>query len=353
MPAPLYISQNFRLVMASGSIPYDTAALMSAVLEGILYGFSVLMFIGTIWASTYKRRMQDINRPTIVVAILLLLTSTTHMIVTIIHVEDGLVKYRDTWPGGPTAFFANMTVETYVIKHALYIFQTVLADGVMVYRCYVLWRSIRVVILPSMLWCGIIVTGTRAVYGNSQATANPGDVFAAGVENWIIAFFALTLTTNILCSGLLAYRIWMIERAVSKMRATKGTMMQLVRVLVDAAVLYSVVLFSLLLCFVTTNNGESVLTDLVMPVISIAFYMVLLRITINRTNHSFLSSVPRVTTDGMEQGALQQYPMKPLQVHISTFAHNDSTGSAYNVGNEDQPSTCKEESVERISNNVK
>ncbi|KAG1744860.1 hypothetical protein EDB19DRAFT_1632608 [Suillus lakei] len=330
--------------MASGGIPHDTAALMSAVLEGILYGFSVLMFIGTIWASTYKRRMQDVNRSIAVVAILLLLASTAHMIVTIIHIENGFVKYRDTWPGGPAVYFANMTITAYVIKHSLYIFQTVLADGVMVYRCYVLWQSVRVVILPSILWCSIVVTGILAVYMYSPSVniVDPEDPFIPDLETWSMSFFALTLTTNVLCSGLMAYRIWMIEREVSKVRTTKGTMMPIVRVLVDAAALYSVVLFSLLLCFVTRNNGESVLTDLVMPVISIAFYMVLLRITINRKNHSYLSTVPRVTTDGTEQRNFQQYPMKPLQVHISQFMQDDST-SAYKGGNEDRPSTCQEE----------
>ncbi|KAG1724546.1 hypothetical protein EDB19DRAFT_1644536 [Suillus lakei] len=330
-------------------IPPDTGALMSAVLEGILYGFSVLMFTGTIWALTYKCRMQDINRPIAVVAILLLLVSTVHMIVTIIRVENGFVKYRNTWPGGPAAFFADITEETYVIKHALYIFQTVVADGVMVYRCYVVWQSIRVIILPSILWCSIVVTGVHAVYSVSQASSNPGDVFASELTQWITAFFASTITTNLLCSGLLAYRIWMTERDVSQARATTGTntMMPIVRILVDAAALYSVVLFSLLICFLTGNNGESVLTDLVMPIISIAFYMVIIRIALNRKKRSHISKVvfstPRGTTvsDEVEQGTSQQYPMKPLHVHISKFTQEDSPS----VGNEDRPSPCKAESV--------
>lgn len=96
------------------------------------------------------------------------------MVVTIIRIENGLVKYRDTWPNGPAAFFADVTEKTYLINHALYIFQTVLADGVMVrsfdlrlrscgligtqkiHRCYVLWQSTRVIILPGLLWCSNI-----------------------------------------------------------------------------------------------------------------------------------------------------------------------------------------------------
>jgi hypothetical protein len=98
------------------------------------------------------------------------------VVVDIIRLEDGLVKYRDTFPKGPAAFFADVTQETYVAKNAIYILQTLLADGVVVgsnfvcqleillaywnvisekkiYRCYVVWQSITVIILPSMLWC--------------------------------------------------------------------------------------------------------------------------------------------------------------------------------------------------------
>jgi hypothetical protein len=54
------------------------------------------------------------------------------MVVDIIRVEYGLVKYRDTYPGGPSAFFADVSQDTYVIKHAFYVMQTLLADGVVV-----------------------------------------------------------------------------------------------------------------------------------------------------------------------------------------------------------------------------
>ncbi|KAG2130171.1 uncharacterized protein EDB93DRAFT_89155 [Suillus bovinus] len=318
------------------SLPADTSALMSAILEGILYGFSVLMFIGTIWALTYKRRMRDVNRPVAVVVLLLLLVSTAHMVMTIIHIENGLVKYRDTWLGGPPAYFADIAEETYVIKHALYISQTVLADGVMIHRCYVLWRSVRVIILPSLLWCAIIVTGIRAVYVNSQATSNPGDVFAVEDAKWIISFIASTLTSNLLCSGLLIYRIWKSERRVSKIRVSKSTMMPIVRILMDAAVLYSVMLFGLLICFLVENNGQSVITDIAVPIISITFYMVIIRLATSCRHH-----LPRRTTEEIEQRNMQ-YQTRPLGVRISQFTQDDST-STYKVGDEDRPSTGIEE----------
>lgn len=318
--------------MASSGIPLDTGALISVVLEGILYGFSVLMFMGTIWSLTYKRQVQDIKRPIVVVAILLLLLSTAHIVASIIRVEDGLVKYRDTYPGGPVAFFADVTEEMFVIKHALYVLQTLLADGVVVFRCYVVWQSVWVIIVPTMLWCSIAVTGLYAVWNGSQYNTS---IFDPVLETWILVFFISTIVANVLSSGLIAYRIWAIERNITKIHASaKNTIMPIARVLVDAAVLYSVALIITLICFVCSNNGEYIMVDLVVPVISISFYMVLIRNAMNR-NQNYLSAVWTIAE--MEQGNLQIYPMTPLQVHVSQFTRSDGT-SAYGVANEYQSS---------------
>ncbi|KAG1886627.1 hypothetical protein F4604DRAFT_1722661 [Suillus subluteus] len=323
--------------MVASGIPLDAGTLMSTVLEGILYGFSILLFIGTIWSLTYKRRIRDINRPVAVVAILLCMLSTAHIIVDIVRVEYAFVTYRSTYPGGPSAFFADVSQQTYVLKHAFYVLQTLLADGVVIYRCYTVWQSIWIIILPSMLWCSVAVTGVIGLYSASQSGSDSGNIYAQALANWVTAFFSLTIATNLLSSGLLVYRIWSVESNVSTARATKGTMMPIVRVLVDTAVLYSVVLFIALICFVCTNNGEVVVLDMIMPIVSIAFYMVLIRIAIARKNRPLLK-----TTSEAGQESSRQNAMKPLQVHISQF--NDGTPE-FDKGNEDQLSPCPAESV--------
>ncbi|KAG1719868.1 hypothetical protein EDB19DRAFT_2044881 [Suillus lakei] len=253
------------LVMASTAIPMDTAVIMSLTLEGILYGFSIFMFMGTICALTYKRRIKDVNRLTLVVAILLLILSTAHIVVNIIRAEYGLVKYRDTFQGGPATFFEDVSQTTYLIKSGLYVTQTLLVDGVVSYH--------------ACCGAGVAATGVYAVYRCSQASSN---IFAAELAQWVKAFLVSTIATNLLSSGLLAYRIWMIERSVSTVRTTKSTLMPILRVLVDSAVLYSAVLFPALMCFMFSNTGEVVVVDMAMPIMSITFYMVLIRIAINR-----------------------------------------------------------------------
>ncbi|KAG2106931.1 uncharacterized protein F5147DRAFT_636937 [Suillus discolor] len=277
--------------MASKSttgLPLDSANIMSTVLEGILYGFSVLMFIGTIWTFTYKQRIRDINQPSTVVATLLFVLSTVHMIVGIIRLEDGLVKYGNTFHDGPAGFFADVTQQTFVTKNTIITLQTLLGDGVVIYRCYVVWRSVWIIILPCMMWCGVAAFGICMVYVQAPTT-NAKNVFGNQTGHWITAFLSLTLATNLLSSGLLAYRIWTIERNVSGAYATKNNM-PILRVLVDAALLYSAAFCASLVCFAISNNGFYVLGDLIVPIISIAFYMVFIRVAISKKIHECLSA---------------------------------------------------------------
>ncbi|KAG2344935.1 hypothetical protein BDR05DRAFT_164024 [Suillus weaverae] len=280
--------------MSTTGIAQDTAALMSSVLGGILYGFSVLMFIGTIWTFMYKRCIRDVRRPITVIATLLFLLSTVHMVVCIIHVEDGLVKYRDSFPGGPVAFFTDVSQPTFVVNNVIYTLQTLLGDGVVIYRCYVVWQSGWVIILPCMMWCGVAVLGVCSVYSFSQTSATISNVetlFTNKTGHLIATFLAFTLATNVLSTGLLACRIWMIERKISTVRATKGKIIPILRVLIDAAILYSAALCSSIICLALSNGGLYVMGDLIIPTISIAFYMVFIRIVLSQNNQEYASAV--------------------------------------------------------------
>ncbi|KAG1717302.1 hypothetical protein EDB19DRAFT_1654289, partial [Suillus lakei] len=190
-----------------------------------------------------------------------------------------------------------------------------------IYRCYIVWQSVWVIILPTMLWCGSSVAALIAPYYASQATG--GNIYTNQTAQWVAALFALTLSTNLISSGLLAYRIWTIERKVSPIRATNSTMMPIVRVLVDAAIMYSAALFTILICFVCANDAQYIMLDMITPIISITFYMVLIRLTLGKTTPNNLPTVYSSETYERGRRNSQQYPMKPLQVHISQWTQND------------------------------
>jgi hypothetical protein len=55
-----------------------------------------------------------------------------HIAVDIKRIYSGLVLYRDTYPGGPVAWFANEREPSFVFKNIVYPIQTALGDGVVV-----------------------------------------------------------------------------------------------------------------------------------------------------------------------------------------------------------------------------
>ena len=54
------------------------------------------------------------------------------MIIDFVRVCRGLVFERDSYPGGPIAFFAQPSESTFVAKNAVYTIQTLLGDGILV-----------------------------------------------------------------------------------------------------------------------------------------------------------------------------------------------------------------------------
>ncbi|KAG1865984.1 hypothetical protein F4604DRAFT_983683 [Suillus subluteus] len=343
----------------TSSFSLDTASLISTVLEGILYGFSVLMFIGTMWAMTYKRSMRDVNRPVAAAAVLLSVLSTAHMVVRIIRIEYGLVTYQ----GVPAAYFADVSQDTYVIKNSIYVLQTLLGDAVAIYRCYVVWQAAWVIILPSLLWCcvagwvtvilGVACSnialkspGALSVYGDSQTSSNGIISTKVNVE-CMGAFCGLTLAANLTSSGITCVSHLENRAQCLFLSHFKGPDHE----------------------YNTCNNGFCYFVHHSAPrysnwiplfghwtvysdrhasrrSFSIAFYMIIIRIAIGQNTHTQILTVRGAMTSETERGSSSQYSMKPLKVDISRSTHTDST-SVYKTSSWDQsgPPTGKESLV--------
>jgi hypothetical protein len=108
------------------------------------------MFIAALWIFLHRRGAMPINYPMITVACLLFALSTIvcvlrqnfkctglmfhlqHLGVDFNRLVVAFVTLRDSYPGGPSAWFANPSQRSFIIKNAVYTFQTVLGDGVVV-----------------------------------------------------------------------------------------------------------------------------------------------------------------------------------------------------------------------------
>ncbi|KAJ6500617.1 hypothetical protein C8R45DRAFT_820144 [Mycena sanguinolenta] len=299
-------------------LPEDKAGLLSTVLESLLYGFSLLMFIATLVILLRGQPWAQVNRPMLVVACCLFILSTIHLAVDINRLNIGLILDRNTYPNGPSAFFANPSENTFVFKNAVYSFQTVLGDGVVIYRCYKVWKSVWVIIFPCMLWVGVagkfFVTAAGSVYSCTRpASTDTADIFVKELGQWITAFYSMTFSCNLVATALLATRLYMIHRGVRHSRVGNGRTMGILLIIVDAGALYSMTLLAALITFALKTNGQYVVLDMVTPIISIAFYMVIVRVGIARHNSSRSNTsngtAPRVPMSRQDPSGGRSKPM--------------------------------------------
>ncbi|KAI8977818.1 hypothetical protein BD414DRAFT_445877 [Trametes punicea] len=251
------------------------AGILSTTFEAILYGYAVFMFSLAMWIMLKDRRHRQVNWALVAAGCALMILATAEMAVNITRLFQGFLTQGPFLPGGPEQFFAVVSEPTFVAKSVLYNVQTLILDAVVIYRTYVVWQSALIVLLPVTGWCGLLAgsIGLNVALVNAE---HMGDVFAVQTGRWITAVYALTLGTNLSSTILLAWRIWTVARRSAQYRAS-NIFSPVLRVIIESGAIYSMTITAALISFVVQSNGVYVMLDMISPIISIVYNMLIIR----------------------------------------------------------------------------
>ncbi|EJC99742.1 uncharacterized protein FOMMEDRAFT_170331 [Fomitiporia mediterranea MF3/22] len=316
------------------------AGIISTIMEALLYGFSVLMFLLTLWILTRNRTRRRMNYGMIVIACSLQVVGTSELIVNIIRVCQGFLNIGPKLPGGPDQYFADITQPTFIFKSAVSTVQTLMLDGVVIYRTYVVWQNYYVLLLPILGWFGLLTASIGTVISLSQSAEHANDIFFARTGHWITAIWATTLATNLSSSSLLAFRIWNVSRKAAQYKSV-NRLGPVLRAVVESGAIYSVTITIGLVLFVLGNPGSYILLDMVSPIISIVFNLLIIRVAFasDRSLPVVGSTIHQGTTVELSGGEnrssrlrrLRPSPsnqMKSLTVEITQFFETDVDASS-------------------------
>lgn len=107
-------------------------------------------------------------------------------------------------------------------------------------------------------------------------------MYVGAIVHWITPFYACTLSCNLLSTLLVAYRIWDIDRrgqrAVQGAASWKHTT-PVVKIILESAAIYSVALIIVFGFYNSKSNLDQLLVALFPPIISIASYIVVIRVS--------------------------------------------------------------------------
>ncbi|KAG1730861.1 uncharacterized protein EDB91DRAFT_744429 [Suillus paluster] len=251
-------------------IPLDKALLLALFLETLFYG----VFFTLYWLTLFilLKKGSGIQRQLLVpVTTLLLCSATAHLIVDFVRALKAFIFKAGMI--GATAYYSNFSLPLFLAKTAIYITQLTLADGVVVWRCYIVHdRSLLIAILGCVALLTNGAIGYYIVWSVSRTTA-----LSTTSHECITTFITLTMVIDVTCTTLIARRIYSTRRF-----RPDGLIafLPVLIVIVESGALYATSVLALLVTFLVGSNGHYTVLDIIPPIVGIAFCLVILQIHI-------------------------------------------------------------------------
>jgi len=280
------------------AVSLERVTLISLFVECILYGLFLSLFAISSAVLLKGRKSAKINLPMLAVSFTMLVLATIHVGIDLQRVLNGFLDPNRT----AAVYLPAVDDSSFLLKSATYIFQTIIGDGFILYRVYLVWQRNRFIAFPFLLLLlGGAGIGIEILHAFSRVTpATP--IFTVELQHWIITFLALTLTTNFSCTALIAGRIWWVHRT-AKGRVGGPNLAAPMILVIESGAIYSFCLIILLSLYASGSFTQYILLDATTQVIGIIFSLIIVRIGLGLTADSPRSS--RGNT------------LRPIPTHIS------------------------------------
>ncbi|RDB17103.1 hypothetical protein Hypma_001901 [Hypsizygus marmoreus] len=147
---------------ATMSLRFDGSQLAAAFSESLFYGIYIVLLVQCIEALLYraKTRCESLVRPVPITAAILFTTITAHWILDLLLAFEAFIRPLGedhcttcTSHNPAELVYLNYTDPKYVSLAALYVLSTLIGDGFMIYRLYIIWSRNVLIIIPSTILC--------------------------------------------------------------------------------------------------------------------------------------------------------------------------------------------------------
>lgn len=251
----------------------DVSHFLALIVETAFLGFFCSLLLQTVQALAYraKQRQSTLFSPMLLTALVLSLTITGNWLTELKEAYDAFIL-----PSNPSSLnhsglshaeIAYLTLENpwNVANSALYVVSTLLGDGFMIYRLYIVWaRNKYIIIPPALMSMSLAVTGSMVTYLFSRSAEAP--IFATAGA-WITASFTLTLICNLYSTSLIAFKIYLSNRRLARLHTQRVGFNKIMEILVQSAALYSFCLILSLATYIASSNLVLITVGATNPII--------------------------------------------------------------------------------------
>jgi len=261
--------------------------------------------------------------------------STMHVCVGLVRGLTAFIDRQDA-PGGAIGYYAEIWLWISIFKQALYATNNIVADGLVIYRCYIVWgNKVKVIIVPLIMLLATTICAYAAVYNFSKIT--PGEnVFATNIAEWGTALFSLSLATNILVTSLIAGRIYWISRKTKRLLGSKHSQkyQNAVAIIVESGAIYSVSLMTLLILYCLKTNAQYIVYDALAQIMGIVPTLIIVRVGLGvSTQDNTITLHTRGTESNSTRIAYNRSTDAPIRMQVQRVVHVD--GQTTELGDEE------------------
>ncbi|KAK1224942.1 hypothetical protein PQX77_001035 [Marasmius sp. AFHP31] len=273
--------------------PSAKSGLISILMECIIYGIYITVFLRTFHILRRKVEPGFVFAYLAGTALVLFALITLRLIVDItITVQTLTAKH------GPIP--ASRELEK--LSCGAHVSLTTIADIFIIYRVFAVWsRSL----LSSAIPCLLLVAG---ITSGGLLIANTGKYGFNEPRSLFTAYYCITLVLNVLCTVLIASKLYISERRTKLSSSLKLKWTSVI--VIESAALYSASVIVVVVCNVLrADDAHLIVLLMTPPIIGLTFSLIILRIArLNRSASKTFTSID------ISRGSVLQFAMQPRTV---------------------------------------
>ncbi|KAI0821783.1 hypothetical protein BC628DRAFT_1464255 [Trametes gibbosa] len=308
--------------MSESQATFQNAFYIGNNFNAILYGVELVLYFMTVRAMFNPKHRQMHSRGSdkffVFFSTALLCLNTIFVATEAVFGQEMWVVHAD-YPGGQDAYLDDFAAVWYqTLGTAASIVLNLLSDGLLIYRCWIIWDDIRVVMFPIVLYLGTFSVGIVQLYESGRPNAN---YFAGLAKQLGISYTSCVISLNLIVSGLIFGRILYLIRRVAHIVGVDREYTTAAAILVESAALYSLTGIAYLVSFAIESQTSIFFLSVYVMMTCIAPQMIILRVVVGRawtrersamtsTNLEFTKSAQNATETRLEFGADESNAVK-------------------------------------------
>ncbi|KAJ7435903.1 hypothetical protein B0H11DRAFT_2112144 [Mycena galericulata] len=233
-------------------------------LENILYGAYISVFLEScsiLWARRKNANARQIYL--MVTAVLMVIFITTCCVIDTVRCVVALDSNGLNF-GPPNT---NIDIAT----NTSWFLVTAVADAFIIFRTFIVWnRNWFAIIIPSLLYVANFGSSIWLIISLKDFDPAGESVFQHMLIKSTNVFISLSLATNLLCTGLISFRIFYTYRQISSLLSSSGSpsnSIRIISILVESATMYTLLLTGTLISEGLNSYVNYILFDCTPPTI--------------------------------------------------------------------------------------